>query len=232
MSPIAIISDIHANLPALRAVLAAIDAASIGTVVSIGDVAGYGPNLDECVALLAERGIPNLMGNHDNYLVKGIPCPRSTSANLALDYQRETAMPDTMAWLRRSGSGFQFDDVSLVHGGWNDPVDEYLLHLNPNYFAERAGRLFVSGHTHVQGVWPLGQKLYANPGSVGQPRDGDPRAAFAVLRNGEFELHRVAYDIDAYAAACRRAGFPARNFECAYAGTRIGGGITRVIVDV
>jgi putative phosphoesterase len=230
LSQTAIISDIHANLPALEAVLAEIDSLYVDRIISLGDLAGYGPHINECAALLMDRNILNLMGNHDDYIVKGTDCPRSKSANIALAKQRSVIKPKIREWLAQSPLRFSDGDVRMLHGGWNDPLDEYILELRAAYFENRDGRLFISGHTHVQGQWRLQQKIYANPGSVGQPRDGDPRAAYAVLNDGVLSLRRVAYDINAYISACKNAGYPEKLSECVRAGTKVGGGITAVRV--
>jgi predicted phosphodiesterase len=227
---IGLISDIHGNAVALRAVLAELDAMGASEILCLGDVAGYGPQINECCDLLTERGIPTLMGNHDYYLAFDQPCPRSRSANLCLEYQRSVITPANKAWLGSNPSHREYAGVRFVHGGWRDPMDEYLNELRASYFSELEGELFVSGHTHVQGVWRFGDKTYCNPGSVGQPRDGDARAAFAVLQDGGIRLFRTPYDIDEIAKASREAGFDEHAYMNLYAGTRIGGAISRVAV--
>jgi predicted phosphodiesterase len=227
---IGLVSDIHGNAVALRAVLAELDAMGATEVLCLGDIAGYGPQINECCDLLTERGIPTLMGNHDYYLAFDQPCPRSRSANFCLDYQRSVITPAHKAWLGSNPSHLDTTGVRFVHGGWRDPMDEYLDKLSPSYFRDLEGELFVSGHTHVQGLWRLGDKTYCNPGSVGQPRDGDARAAFAVLQDGEVSLFRTPYDIDAIAEASREAGYDEHAYMNLYAGTRIGGAISAVAV--
>lgn len=228
---IGLISDIHGNAVALRAVLAELDAMGAEEILCLGDVAGYGPQINECCDLLTERGIRTLMGNHDYYLAFDQPCPRSHTANLCLDYQRATITRAHKTWLGGNPSHFDgYPGVRFVHGGWHDPVDEYLYQLRASYFSELEGELFVSGHTHVQGLWRVGDKTYCNPGSVGQPRDGDARAAFAVLQGGAVELFRTSYDIDELAEVSRKAGFDERAYMNLYAGTRIGGAVSRVAV--
>ena len=219
---IAIISDIHGNIAALRSVLAEIDRMGVRQIVCLGDVAGYYSEVNNCVETLRDRGIVNLMGNHDYYLTSGTGCPRSTSANRCLEYQRRTITDDNLRWLAESPLRASFDGVSMVHGGWNDPVDEYLYDVSRDYFAGLDGTRFASGHTHMQGVWPLEPKVYCNPGSVGQPRDGDPRAAFAVWTSGTPTLYRVPYDIDATCRLMQRAGFEPHFYDNLHRGIRIG----------
>ena len=110
----------------------------------------------------------------------------------------------------------------MVHGGWNDPLDEYLVNVGEEHFHELPGSLFASGHTHLPVVRHWSGRAYVNPGSVGQPRDGDPRAAYALVDGGRIELRRVAYDIDATAAATKAAGFSEHFYKNLYAGKRIG----------
>ncbi len=93
----------------------------------------------------------------------------------------------------------------MVHGGWADPIDEYLQPTEA-YFSVIDGEVFISGHTHIQSQHIYTGKTYCNPGSVGQPRDEDPRAAFAVY-DGEFKLHRVAYDMQTVFDLMEKAGF-------------------------
>jgi diadenosine tetraphosphatase ApaH/serine/threonine PP2A family protein phosphatase len=116
------------------------------------------------------------------------------------------------------------DQLSVVHGGWRDPIDEYVF-PSTEYFFGIDGRYFSSGHTHVPCVWTDGTKTYCNPGSVGQPRDGDCRASFATWDNYEFRIHRVDYDIGAIQRAMSDAGFDAYYYENLNAGARIGGKI-------
>jgi predicted phosphodiesterase len=230
-SMLGLISDIHGNAVALRAVLAELDAMGATEVLCLGDVAGYGPQINECCDLLTERGIPTLMGNHDYYIAFDQPCPRSRSANLCLEYQRSVITPAHKAWLGSHPSHLDtYPGARFAHGGWRDPMDEYMYQLRASYFRELEGELFVSGHTHVQGLWSVGDKTYCNPGSVGQPRDGDARAAFAVLQDGAITLFRTPYDIDEIAEASREAGYDERAYMNLYAGTRVGGAISHVAV--
>lgn len=225
---IAIISDIHGNYPALQAVLADIDGRGCDQVISLGDVAGYYCLINECIETLRNRGITNLLGNHDNYLTTGESCPRSHSANRCLEYQRKVISQENLAFLRQSPTDLKLGDIRLVHGGWRDPLDEYLLRIERSYFEGLSGRFFFSGHTHVQALVSLGEKTYCNPGSVGQPRDGNPRAAYALFDGEDVTLVRVAYDVDAIAMAMRNAGFSERLYDNLYSGTRIGGELTRL----
>jgi predicted phosphodiesterase len=219
---LAILADIHGNFPALEAVLDRIDYLGCDRIVSLGDVAGYYAQPNECIQALRAREIPNLMGNHDHYLVTGAQCPRSRSANDCLDYQRSVVSRSNIEWLASSPLFRSFGEINMVHGGWQDPLDEYILAPEESYFEDRPGRIFLSGHTHIPAVCPFRDRTYANPGSVGQPRDGDPRAAFAILVDGQLRIERVAYDVEATGRAMQKAGFDSYYYRNLAAGTRIG----------
>jgi predicted phosphodiesterase len=228
---IGLISDVHGNAAALGAVLAELDALGVEEVLCLGDVAGYGPQVNECCDMLRRREIPTLIGNHDDYLAFDKPCPRSAAANICLDYQRRIIEPGHKTWLGENPRYRDLPpDIRMVHAGWDDPLEEYLYRLKRSYFERLSGARFFAGHTHVQGVWQMGDKSYCNPGSVGQPRDGDARAAFAVIDGPGVTLHRVGYDIDEVADAARTAGYEDRLFMNLYDGARIGGQISTVSV--
>lgn len=202
----AFISDIHGNYEALKAVLARIDQLGVGHVVCAGDIVGYYSQVNECCDELRGRGIPSVMGNHDWYMAGGGFCLRSKSVNDCLDYQRRVISQDNLAWLKTLPIQMQVGDIRMVHGGWSDPIDEYLK-PSQEYFDRLEGNIFVTGHTHLQSLQHFGGKIYCNPGSVGQPRDGDPRAAFAVYHGSDFELHRVEYDMQKVFDLMDAAGF-------------------------
>ncbi len=204
---IAFISDIHGNFEALKAVLAELDRMRVTEIFCVGDVVGYYSQVNECCDELRRRGVQSLLGNHDWYLGFGGFCIRSKSVNDCLAYQRKVITSENLNWLRTFRVHMQVEDVQVVHGGWSDPIDEYIRDPDEAYFAQLPGRTFVSGHTHVQSIHRFGDKIYCNPGSIGQPRDGDPRAAFATFDGKTFELHRVAYDMQRVFALMEAAGF-------------------------
>jgi predicted phosphodiesterase len=113
---------------------------------------------------------------------------------------------ENLDWLKTFRVQMQVGNVRVVHGGWGDPIDEYIT-LNQEYFERLSGEIFVSGHTHVQSLHHFGEKTYCNPGSVGQPRDGDPRAAFVTFDGKNFELHRIEYNMQPVFALMEAAGF-------------------------
>ena len=202
----AFISDIHGNYEAVKAVLAELDRLGVSRVYCAGDIVGYYTQVNECCRELRDRGIASVMGNHDWYMAGGGFCVRSRSVNDTLAYQRKIIAADHLDWLRTLPVQMRIGDIHMVHGGWSDPIDEYLK-PSAEYFERLHGNVFVSGHTHLQTTQRFGDKLYCNPGSVGQPRDGDPRAAFAVYEDGVFALHRVAYDMQRVFDLMEEAGF-------------------------
>lgn len=228
---IAIISDVHGNLPALKAVLEKIDTLGCETVISLGDVVGYYAQPGECVDLLRDRGVVNILGNHDHYIVSGEGCPRSKLVSDITEYQRGIISPEQIAWLAQSRSYIIDGAIYFIHGGWQDPVDQYLYAIAETDIPVEA-ETFFAGHTHVQVLLDVNGKTFCNPGAVGQPRDGDPRAAFATFEDGHIELRRVEYDIDETAFHMKEAGFKARCYENLYIGAQIGGRIDRITLAV
>lgn len=219
----AIISDIHGNYPALRAVTDEISCMPINRIFSLGDVAGYYCYINECIDLCREIGVINILGNHDQYLISGKGCPRSDSANICIQYQRETISEDNLKWLQDSIDLYDDDMISLRHGGWNDPLDEYLYSFSFDMVDGFRQKIFASGHTHIQKYINTGGRTYLNPGSVGQPRDYDSRAAFALIHdNGSVVLKRCEYPIEETITEMRKNGFQDRISDCLRFGSRIG----------
>lgn len=215
---IGIISDIHGNYEALKAVLAELDKLNISEIYCIGDVVGYYSQVNECCDELISRNILCVMGNHDWYMVGGGFCPRSTSVNACIAYQRKVITAKNLNWLNSFPVHRQIHNIHMLHGGWSDPMDEYIQPTEA-YFTRINGAIFISGHTHIQSIQKFKDKIYCNPGSVGQPRDGDPRAAFAVY-DGEFSLHRIEYNIQKVFDLMEKAGFNDYYYGCLKTGAR------------
>ncbi len=215
---IGIISDIHGNYEALKAVLAELDRMNVSDIYCLGDVVGYYSQVEECCNELIARHIPCVMGNHDWYMSGGGFCPRSKSVNELLAYQRKVISTANINWLKSFPVQRQIENMNMLHGGWSDPIDEY-LQPTQEYFSKIKGEIFVSGHTHVQTLQKYHGTTYCNPGSVGQPRDNDPRAAFAVY-DGEFSLHRVEYNLQKVFTLMKEAGFDDYYYGCLKTGAR------------
>lgn len=225
---ITVLSDIHGNLPALKAVLNKTDEMGCNRIISLGDVTGYYAQPGECLDFLIEREAIQLLGNHDFYLAKGVSCSRSRTVSDLIDFHRKIISPRQIDFLKTLKPKYDDGDNSFVHGGWLDPLDEYIYKLSETQLPSE-GQHFFSGHTHVQFLACTGSQTYCNPGSVGQPRDGNPMAAFATLDRGKINLHRVEYDIDETVHTMRKAGFDdPKLWEGLYVGAQIGGRIDKV----
>ena len=231
---IAILSDIHGNFPALTAVLAEVDRLACTQIISLGDVTGYYAQPRECIQALRERQAIQLLGNHDKYLVEGTSCPRSKLVSSLIELQYRSVTKEQIQFLSTLSPTYQGADLSCVHGSWEDPLDQYMFHITYDRLIGTQTYYF-SGHTHVQTLVSLKDKVYCNPGSVGQPRDGDWRAAFATINSTgdhRVRLHRVEYDVGKAAEAMKQAGFgEERLWKNLYQGTQIGGRIDKVTYE-
>ena len=208
---VGVISDIHGNLVALEAVLA--DMPAVDALVCAGDVVGYNPWHGECIEAVREREIPTVAGNHDRAVVRGSSFAFNSLAGAGVEHARETLTDEQRYWLEGlpdERTAIE-DRVKLVHGHPADP-DRYTYpeDFGPHLLGDEDA--LVLGHTHVQGHAVYDEGVVLNPGSVGQPRDGDPRAAYAVLDLADLSVTecRVPYDIDRVERAVREAGLPVR----------------------
>ncbi|PQJ83341.1 metallophosphoesterase family protein [Aliivibrio sifiae] len=229
---IAIISDIHGNLPALNAVLNDIYLnKNVNKIISLGDVSGYAPFVNECIERLIDVNAINIMGNHDFYLLSGLGCPRSKSVNELSETFSNKITKNSIDFLKVSPLFFSENDVIMVHAGFQNPIDEYLYSISQSYFERFNYKYFFSGHTHVQHVeyFENGQ-VYCNPGSVGQPRDGDARASYALFSpdSGEITLKRVEYDVNSVINELIKFGFSDYYYNNLLKGSRIGGKIDKI----
>jgi putative phosphoesterase len=225
---VAVITDIHGNLPALQAVLARIEELGIERVFCGGDLVGYGPHPNEVCALIFDRGIPTIYGNYDYAIARDLEdcgCAYVTAHDRELgqrsvDWTLARTSQESKDFMR----GLPFDlhfpvgnaDVHLVHGSPRK-VTEYLFEDKPASLYERLAAaesdpVLVFGHTHKPWVHEYGGVLFVNCGSVGKPKDSDPRGAFAVLAANAgsvaVSIERVVYDARAVAAEVRAAGLP------------------------
>lgn len=238
--PFALISDIHSNVEALDAVLRDIADAGIGRVLCLGDIVGYGPGARDCVLRVREEGFACLLGNHDDAAAD----PRARlsdfheAAAAGIRIARARLSGEEKAWLLAlpkavSISGMQFSHASLAE----TEEDEWPYVLNPFdaalHFGAQVAPLAFCGHTHTPAVWievspqeighvagsgimrlPEKERCLVNVGSVGQPRDGDPRACYVIVRESRLvEFRRVEYDIEAAAEKILKAGLPRHNAE-------------------
>ena len=229
MNRIAVITDIHGNLPALQASLAAIDAIGVDEIYCGGDLVGYGPHPNGVCALIRELAIPTIYGNYDYAIARDFDdcgCAYVTQHDRELGQQSvDWTLAHTDEASKDFMRGLRFDlhfplgdqDVHLVHGSPRK-VNEYLFEDKPASLYERLARaeegsVLVFGHTHKPWIHAYGGVLFVNCGSVGKPKDGDPRAAFAILEAEQTgpvraSIQRVPYDAQAVARDVAAVGLP------------------------
>ncbi len=196
---IGLISDIHANIPALEAVLA--DMPPVDEIVCAGDVVGYNAMPSACVERVQEVASVTVQGNHDRTVENPDRYRANHMAYAGLEYTRNELTDSQRQWLQDlpPTATFGDGDYLLVHSH-PGTRGEYVYPENFNqlrtFLDDFSG--LVLGHTHIQHKEHVDDRLIVNPGSVGQPRDGDPHAAYAVLDTGtnDVELHRAHYNID------------------------------------
>lgn len=216
---IGIISDIHGNYIALNEVLKSLDSLGIKDIYCLGDVVGYYSQVNECCDELRSRNVKCIMGNHDWYMTANSFCPRSKSVNDCLAYQKKIITKENLEWISTFPLFRKHDSIFMVHGGWSDPIDEY-LNMTEEYFDKIEGQYFVSGHTHVQIIQKFNSKIYCNPGSVGQPRDDNPKAAFAVWDGKSFSAHRIDYNFQKVGDLMEKVGFNGYYYGCLKTGAK------------
>jgi predicted phosphodiesterase len=229
---IAVLSDIHANLHALEAVLADIDRQAVDEIWCLGDVVGYGPRPNECIELTRERAALALCGNHDLAATGGLDIVDfSGDAGTAVRWTESVLSPDNADWLRSLEPSAARADAELFHGSPRDPVWDYVLshEVARESLEATTAPLVIVGHSHVALALSLdgddleggpapaatevrtdGRRWLLNPGSVGQPRDGDPRAAYLLIEDGPRRgtFRRVPYPIEKTQAEIRSHGLP------------------------
>jgi predicted phosphodiesterase len=230
---VAVLSDIHANRQAFEAVLADAASTSVDELWCLGDVVGYGADPNACVDLARGHAAVCLAGNHDLAVTGGLSLSEfSRGAELAARWTQEVIGPDQLDYLTALEPARSVDGLGLYHGSPRDPIWEYVLSalLAELCFDVAPERIVLIGHSHValsfvrrEGEIATGQRREAddevnirhgewllNPGSVGQPRDGDPRASWLLLDTDAHTANwrRVEYDIGGAAAAIRQARLP------------------------
>ena len=198
-----VLSDIHGNWPALEAVAAVPHDA----VVCLGDIVGYGPQPGECLRWLRASHASIVQGNHDRALADGVP-PRCRLdfewlAAATVHIARTQLTDEEVAFLRFVPRGLDLildgKQVTLSHGTPEDPLYSYLGPDRDGWRAALAtidADLVLVGHTHLPFHYQFGDVQILNPGSLGQPKDGDPRAAYAVIEDGVPRLERARYPVE------------------------------------
>ena len=228
----AIVSDIHGNLAALEAVLEDIGRRQVERIISLGDVIGYGPRPAQCLRIAMERFAFSLLGNHEYAVLRG-PEGFNPIAVQAINWtKKQITDPELIFYLSSLKAARLEDNILYVHGSAEDPLMEYVResedHAQFVKFVEDIHRDFqrfdlcFTGHNHraflgtpdafifPHPAWSKfhvkGKKLYICVGSVGQPRDDDPRSSYATFDGDVIEFHRVPYDVERTAREIREAG--------------------------
>ncbi|MDB2225025.1 MULTISPECIES: metallophosphoesterase family protein [Halorubrum] len=223
---IGLISDVHANLPALETVLD--DMPTVDRIYCAGDVVGYNPWPADCVERVRDVAAATVRGNHDRTVETPERYRANRMAEAGLERAKASLSADQRDWigdLPRTET-FGGDRYLLAHS--HPAAEREDAYVYPDDFPTLDRHMgeydgIVLGHTHVQGVREVAGGFVCNPGSVGQPRDGDPRAGYAVLDTtadgaDAVETHRVEYDIDSVAEAVRKADLPDLTAERLYEG--------------
>lgn len=234
----ALISDIHANLPALEAVLADIDRrGDTQAIYHLGDLVGYAPWPNQVVDLLQRRGIPGVAGNYDSTVATGYQhcgCryedPRQEElSHLSYAWTREHVSPETRRWLgalpfridlRPLGGHLAGPRLFLVHGNpvlntvyWTEDRPDDFCRKMAEPLGARTSDVVAFGHTHLPWHRAIGGIQFVNTGSVGRPKDGDWRAGYVIVELAEaeprVEFVRVEYDVEKAAAAIQETTLPA-----------------------
>lgn len=232
-----VISDIHSNFPALQAVL--MDAAPFDSILCAGDIVGYGPNPNLCIERIQEFDYRAIVGNHDwGAIGRADLYIFNQDARAALYWTQQELTPDNRDFVSDLPTTLRLDNVLVAHGSPREPIWEYLVDVQSarENFQIADFQVAIVGHTHLPMVcewieslkqvrvlrpdWkaPLqlaDRRLILNPGSVGQPRDGDPRASYAILDTaaGTWEHRRVQYAVEITQERMRARNLPVRLIE-------------------
>lgn len=239
MSRLAIISDIHGNLPALEAVWQDIQLQGITDIYHLGDLVGYNPFPNETVALVAARHIAGITGNYDQAVLGQVPDPIGELLNAKITPMGKEIYAWTVQAVNTATREFlaaQPRERSLVRGRWRlrlthgSPrhIRDYVRPSWPDamvadLLSEVEEDVLLTGHTHIPVIRQVNGKWLLNPGSVGFPKDGNPLAAYLILELTETlspVIRRVPYDIERTIAAIRERGLPAKAAEDLRVGRR------------
>lgn len=236
---IAILSDIHANVIALKAVLQDMESLEVSTALCLGDTVGYGPDPAECVRLVRERCVASIMGNHEAMLIvleKMGPQEFGETVSAPLELAHQQLPADDLEWAAALPIGIDLDAFEIIHGSLHEPPEFHYIdspETAADNFRSQKRPVSFHGHSHVPAIWEKSEtgkircfapeeavvtldpdRVYAvNVGSVGQPRDGDPRASYAIYDHGTGRLlhRRVSYDIAKARKRFKAAGLAAFN---------------------
>lgn len=215
---VALLADIHANLPALEAVLA--DMPEVDHICCLGDIVGYYIDPNAVCARLRALGVSAIRGNHDAYVTGALQPAAEHAAAYRTAWTRDTLEPSHLDWLSGLPTTAQLrcDGITLTLRHANPWDEESYLYPDSTLLDEvrlPAGTILAVGHTHRPMVKRAGDGLLVNPGSVGQPRDWNPLASYAVIElpSENVSIGRATYDVDAYQHALVAHGLPHKSVE-------------------
>ena len=218
---IALISDIHSNLEALHAVLQNINKKDIDKIVGLGDIVGYGANPNEVIKLLQEIKADCIQGNHDLHAVTLSKLDWFNQwAREALLWTNKQLTAENKEWLMKLPLSFEIthgkNKLYAVHGSPRDELYEYIYPTTDEetireFFVQKKATVIAAGHTHLPDLKRIGANLFINPGSVGQPRNNDTRASYAIIDLEDINfvsIEKIDYDIDTATKKIIKAGLP------------------------
>ncbi|MEW6070117.1 MAG: metallophosphoesterase family protein [Candidatus Thermoplasmatota archaeon] len=209
-----IIADVHSNLPALEVALDALELEKVDKIIHAGDVVGYNPYPNEVIEIFKERKILSILGNHDRAVLAQDTLGLNIYAAQAVLWTIDQLLDKSLEYLKTLKTREKLSleaELSIIHGSpWNDDEYVYEHELTPKFLEEVGTEILIYGHTHVPCVKRFGNGIIINPGSVGQPRDGNSRASYAVLdlATKEVKLQRVIYNTRAVMEKILKEGLP------------------------
>jgi putative phosphoesterase len=218
MQELVIVSDIHGNLDALSAIMKNI---SHKFIFCLGDLVGYGANPDEVIEWARENNVKCVMGNHEYGVITGDASWFNIDAQRAIFWTRSNLKRENLDFIKKlpKKMDLEIDEIKVlfVHGSPNDPVFEYVMpethgDLFDHYLSNNNVDIIGLGHTHIPFLYKSDKGIVFNPGSVGQPRSGDSRACYAIMRidkkDVQIEHKLVEYDIESAASKIIEANLP------------------------
>lgn len=230
----AVISDIHANKEALESVLADIASQNIQQIICLGDIVGYASSVRASLKIIRDLGCPTVLGNHDEAAIDGLPpADFNEAAKAGVDFAAARLKPQEVEWLRSLPRKLEIDSITFAHASLADPGRWHYVLDNEDarvHFRAQVTMLAFCGHSHRPGIWwqeprtkrigccigigtrpiPHHGKVLVDVGSVGQPRDSDPHACYAIYdaEAQTIEFRRISYDVERVQKKIRRAKLP------------------------
>lgn len=216
---IGVVSDIHANLPAFESVLEQLRERAVADIICAGDIVGYYGSPNEVVKMFKKNSIKAVRGNHDDAVLNGTPQDLQDSARFTVNWTRKAISREAKSYLRSlpitRTDKVEDTTIYVAHGSPRSPLTDYIYEddIDPGYIDKNfaySPDIVVHGHTHLSYVTEVGQTTFVNPGSVGQPRDGEPSASYAIIdtKYGTAARYRTEYDISKTIETLEKNGLP------------------------